>query len=189
MMNAIDLPPSLNQLKQLASIGAARPRKAAYGEPMDVQVKYYAVDKLDSIVVRGEDDNLESVRHSVGVRMGRRAVDGVLDICRLEYHDSYRVERDTNQRIKAVTKYEFEWSEEEVLIARRSTSLTTDQDRLRSSDIGDDVLRFHVRDDAAAILDAEMKVEQVTRDDCTQLIADTTAYYAQVAAVNKQSIR
>lgn len=176
--------PTVGQLEKLALIGATRPRKAAYGAPLHEQEKYFAIDSLDAIVVRGEDENLESVRHSMGVRMARRA----LDVWRLEYLDVYRVADQSDDFVKSVTKYEFEWSLSEVLTARRSTMLTTDKERQHSRDLGDDILRFHVRDDAAAILDAEMAFEQVTYKDCTQFIADTTMYYAQVTAVNRQIV-
>lgn len=176
--------PTVSQLEKLALIGATRPRKAAYGTPLHEQEKYFAIDRLDSIVVRGEDESLESVRHSMGVRMARRA----LDSWKLEYLDVYRVADQSDDFVKSVTKYEFEWSEHEVLMARRWTTLTTDKERQHSRDIGDDILGFHVRDDAAAILDAEIAFEQVTYKDCNQFIADTTAYYAHVNAVNRQIV-
>jgi hypothetical protein len=183
-MNYHQSPPSLGQLKKLASIGATRPRQATYGVSLHGQEKYFAIDSLDSIVVRGEDENLESVRHSMGVRMARRA----LDVSRLEYLDVYRVADQSEDFVKSVTKYEFEWNAHEVLMARRRTTLTTDKERQHSRDLGDDILRFHVRDDAAAILDAEMAFEEVTGKDCSRLISDTTAYYEQVNAVNRQIV-
>lgn len=178
------VPPSLEQLRKLAQIGAARPRKAAYGPSIHEQEKYFAIDSLDSIVVRGDGENLESVRHSMGVRMARQA----LNVCRLQYLDVYRVADQSDDFVKSVTRYEFEWNTREVLLARRRTALTTDKERQRTRDLGDDILRFYVRDDAAAILDAEMAFEQVTQEDCSQFIADTIAYYAQVEIVNRQIV-
>jgi hypothetical protein len=176
--------PSLEQLQKLVSIGAARPRKAAYGVSLHEQEKYFAIDSLDSIIVRGDDENLERVRHSMGVRMARRA----LEVWRLEYLDVYRVADQYEDIVKSVTKYEFEWSAHEVLMARRKTTLTTDKERQHERDLSDDILRFHVRDDAAAILAAEMAFDEVTGKDCSRLISDTTAYYEQVNAVNRQIV-
>lgn len=188
MSREIESRPSLEQLQQLVAIGASSPTENAPRRLNERTGGYFAVDKLDSIVVRGEGEGIESVRHSMGVRMGKRAVEDVADVWRLEYFDAYRVERPTEEQIKAVTKYEFEWSEDEVLLARRTTSLKRDQDRLRPSDLGDEILRFHVRDDAAAILDAQLAFEEISHADCEQLIDTTASYYAQVSAVNRQSV-
>lgn len=185
-MSTIDTPPSLSQLKQLADIGATRPRNTV-SVADDAQMKYHTVDKLDGVVVHGESDDLESVRHSMGVRMGSRAVSDAFEVRRLEYYDTYRVNYMADNHVKAVTKYQFEWNDEAVLLARRSTTFATDQERRRVSDLGDEILRFHLRDDAAAILDAEMKFEQMSHEDCEQFIADTTAYYAQVDDVNRHT--
>jgi hypothetical protein len=176
--------PLPKQMQQLLSIGATRQRKPAYGEVTEAQEQYFAIDKLDSVVVRGEAEGLEGVRHSMGVRMARRAID---DIWRLEYFDAYRVENQTDAQFKAVTKYEFEWNESEVLLARRKATLKTEQERLRVRDLGEDILHFYVRDDAAAILDAQIGFERMTHEDCDKLIAYTTAYYEHVNEVNRQT--
>ncbi|MDB5186748.1 MAG: hypothetical protein JWM07_220 [Candidatus Saccharibacteria bacterium] len=185
-MSSIDTPPSLNQLKQLADIGAKRPRSAV-GVTDDMQMKYHTVDKLYGVVVRGESDDLETVRHSMGVRMGVHAVEGTVEVRRLEYREAYTVNYTSESHVKAVTKYQFEWNDEAVLLARRLATFATDQERRHVSDLGDDILRFHLRDDAAAILDAELKFEQMSHEDCERLIADTTSYYAQVDDVNRHS--
>lgn len=188
MFQEIAIPPTVDQLQQLADIGASSPTENAPRRLNGRTGGYFAVDKLDSIVVRGEDEGLKSVRHSMGVRMGRRAVGDSVDICRLEFFDAYRVEYPTQEQVKSVTKYEFEWSDETVLLARRLTSLKGEQDYRRVRDLGDEILRFHVRDDAAAILQADLAFEEMMKGDCRQLIEDTTAYYAQVSAVNRQSV-
>lgn len=185
---AIETPPTVDQLQQLADIGGSSPIENGPRRLNERTGGFFAVDKLDSIVVRGEDEDIESVRHSMGVRMGKRAVADTIDVWRLQFFDAYRVERPTEDQTKAITKYEFEWSENKVLLARRTTSLRRDQDRFRVSDLGDEILRFHIRDDAAAILDAQLAVEEVTYADCEQLIGTTAAYYAQVSAVNRQSV-
>ncbi|MDB5168090.1 MAG: hypothetical protein JWO55_348 [Candidatus Saccharibacteria bacterium] len=184
-MSYRESPPAVNQLEKLALIGGTRPRKAAYGASLHEQEKYFAIDSLDSIVVRGEDENLESVRHSMGVRMGRRVINAVNEVCRLEYVEAYHVECETHQQIKSVTKYKFEWNKKEVLLARRATLLTTSQERGYIRNIGDTVLNFYVPDDAASILDAEIACAEVTYDDCEQFIKDTNAYYKHVNLVNR----
>ena len=181
----IESNPLPHQLQELMSIGATRQRKSIYGDVTDAREKYFAIDKLDSIVVRGEAEGLESVRHSMGVRMARRAMD---DVWRLEYFDAYRVARHTDVQYKAVTKYEFEWSDDEVLLARRTASLKTDQERHRVHDLGDEILHFYLPDDAAAILGAQVAFEHMTRTDCDSLIAYMSAYYDHVNIVNKQII-
>lgn len=188
-MKNIESEPSLDQLRKLASIGANSTKENASGRWNERTGEYYAVDRLDSIVMREEDDNLDSVRHSMGVRIGKRAVGNAFAIWRLEYFDTYRVEHQAAEQIRAVTKYEFEWSAKQVLLARRSLMLKTSQDTVQNSDLGDDILRFHVPDDAAALLEAQMDFEQMTHDDCDRLIDDTAAYYAQLATVNRQAVK
>lgn len=185
----IESPPTVDQLRQLAAVGASSPTENALRRLNERTGGYFAVDKLDSIVVRGEEEDIESVRHSMGVRMGKRAVaDATDDVWRLQYFDAYRVERPVEEPIKALTRYDFEWNDTGVLLARRTTSLVGDRSHFQTNDLGDEILRFHVRDDAAAILDAQVAMEEVSYADCVQLIDATAAYYAQVSAVNRQSV-
>ncbi len=187
-MNNIESKPSLSQLKRLASIGASSTIESASRRRNTRTGEYYAIDRLDSIIVRGESDDLESVRHTMGVRIGKRAVDDAVAISRLEYFDTYRVERNSAAYIKAATKYEFEWSARRVILARRLSSLVIEQESVPSVDLGDAILNFHVRDNEASILEAQIDFEQVTHEDCDQLIESTAAYYAQISAVNRQSV-
>lgn len=183
-MNHYETKPSLEQVRKLAAIGASSPTDNTPRRLNERTGGFFAVDKLDSIIVRGEDEGIESIRHSMGVHLGKRAV----DVWRLEYFDTYRVERPAEQRVRAVTKYEFEWDEDEVLLARRAISLKKDDDHVRVHDLGDEILRFYLPDDAAAFLDAQLAFEEVSHDDCDQLIGRMAAYYAQVSAVNRQSV-
>lgn len=185
-MKNYSIRPSVEQLEVLASIGASRPRRMQSSSALDdFQPKYHAVDMLDMIVVSEEGSGLERARHSIGVRMGRRAIDVVNEVCRLEYVEAYRVEREMYQQIKAVTKYEFEWNDETVLLARRTTTFSTYQERSHVKDIGDAVLNFYLPDDAASVLDAEVAYGQVSYEDCEQFIESTAAYYRQVNLVNR----
>lgn len=181
------LTPSIPHLQKMAALGAGRPRKEVpYGTPMDVLAKYHAVDTLDSIIETKEDQRLESIRHSIGVRMGKRAIADAQNIWRLEFHDSYHVGFYSNTKMKALAKYEFEWSEEEVLLARRRTTLVSDYDQQRTLSLADDILGFYMPDDAASILDAELKFEQVTDEECVKFTRDTAAFYAHVDEVHRR---
>jgi hypothetical protein len=187
-MNNIESKPTVNQLKKLAAIGASSTIENASRRRSERTGEFYAIDKLDSISMRNEGDGLESIRHSMGMRMGKRVVDDAFSVWKLEYFDTYRIDRYSDECVKATTKYRFEWNARSVLLARRASSLITIQDSLRSSDLGDEILRFHIRDDEAAILEAQMEFEQVTREDCDRLIDSTAAYYAQVRDVNRQFV-
>lgn len=179
-------PPTVEQMKRLEAIGASRSRRTLQGVSMEeAKPKYLALDMLDLVIVSDEGAGLEQARHSMGVRMGKRVIDTVNEVFRLEYVDVYRVERETAQQARSVTKYEFEWNNSQVLLARRALSLTIGQDRLPIKDVSDAIMGFYVPDDAASILDAEMACEQVTYGDCEEFIESANDYYQKVNLVNR----
>jgi hypothetical protein len=181
--------PTPQQMRRLALVGLSSAKGRQTLRRREAAGDYYALDALESVVEIGSDGGeLSSLRHTMGMRIGKRAVHGV-DIWRLEYYNSQHLPRQQQRRSTSVSvRYEFEWNKEQTFVARRMVKLLRQNDTMVKSDIGDDVDRFYIRDDEASILGTEVDFEQVTYDDSEDLIQETTAYYSLVDSLKKQSV-
>lgn len=180
--------PTPQQMRRLALVGLSSTKERQALRRRESLGDYYALDALESVIEIGsEGSELSNMRHTMGMRIGKRAVEGA-DIWRLEYYDSQHLPRQQRRPTSVNIRYEFEWNKERTLIARRAVKLLRQNDTVASNDIGDDVDRFYIRDDEASILGTVVDFEQVTYEDSEDLIQETAAYYALVDSLKKQSV-
>lgn len=183
-----DNPPTPRQLHRLAAVGFRSAKERQALRRREAIGDYYALDALESVIEIGNDGGeLSNMRHTMGMRIGKRAIEGV-DIWRLEYYDSQHLPRQQRRPTSVSARYEFEWNRRQTLIARRMVKLANLNDVIAEQDLASDIDRFHIRDDEASILSADVDFEQVTYDDSEKLIRETAAYYALVDSLGKQPV-
>lgn len=189
MVGEMENQPTIRQLQQLASIGASSTKENASRRRNERNGEYYARNELYVDMPYDESDRVMPLKRAMNMRIGKLATGSCAFAgWRLDYFDVCFANRKPDEQTKVLTKYEFEWSAKQVLLARRSIALKAGHDTVQNSDLSDAILRFHVRDDVAALLEAQMDFEQMTHDDCDRLIDDTATYYAQLAAASGQAV-
>lgn len=184
-----DNPPTPEQLHTLASIGV---RSAVSRERFKTLQRtpnaHYFVDELDLLtdVPTLEDDMPTQVRHRMAMRVGARPPqDRYGKVWSLKYLDTYFAEDTLGEWRAERSTYSFEWTRGKVLVADRSLRLVGFESPYDSDDLETQLDHFQVRDDAAAILQAQEELRTVTEADCDELIKDMSEYFTVIDAVNR----
>ncbi len=161
----------------MGASSAMRRNKLRRLERMDDS--YLFVDHMDIPVTPSEVRGTGNVRHVIGARIGKLATSDVVT-WEAKYYDTYRVERDAGKWLVASTSYDFVWQPERTLVAERSVKVRGEKHAYYHDQVGvDDMVdRFYIHDDDAALLHAQMEFEAVTANDCNDLIAMLSHYYA-----------
>jgi len=177
-----DLPPTPDQLHRLASIGVS---SAAERQKLRSMAKYkrahFFVDEVDMPLDHEDQVEVGFVRHRMAGRVGiRAATHQSPKIWSLKFFDTYFVEQEPGKWVGERTLYSFEWNRLRVEMARRSIKLISDYEESVEHGIDDLIDNFSVPEDMASMWHVRSQMEQVTADDCEELIEEAARYYSQL---------
>lgn len=178
--------PTPTQLHKLAAIGIS---SAASRERLKHLKRsgraHYFIDEID---LAGDfslaDDEIVQIRHRMAVRVGVRPPEpGLQKSWSLKYFDTFWAESRPGVWLGGRTMYRFEWNRNRATLAERTL-------RVVGIDRPDETLdsyldRFSVRDDDAAILSVRQDVENVTGEDCEDLMRDASDYFGVIDRMQK----
>lgn len=175
--------PEPAQIKRLASIGvsSAASRRRLKSLPSSRRAHYFIeeIDFLNEMVGEGSEDFPQEARHRMAGRVGLSMVDGYSKVWSLNYFDTYWVNSENGGWQASRALYRFKWDRSRTLLAQRSIRFIGNQGSVHR-DISDEIDRFRILDDEAAIWSAREDFSRVTADDCEALIADSQEYFSLV---------
>ncbi|MFI5212394.1 MAG: hypothetical protein ACHQTE_00340 [Candidatus Saccharimonadales bacterium] len=182
-----DILPTPRQLQRLAAVGFRSTHQRNAVKRRTKVDEYYALDTLDSVLI-SDDDQIGSLRHTMGMKIGKWLRQDEPDVWRLKYYDTYRISQKDSQDRLASTIYSFEWNKKRALLAKRVVKLAASQYDTTDRSLDELLQHFYIRDDEASILGAKLDFEQVTAVDCDQLIEQTANYYDLLDEMSKLSM-
>jgi len=174
-----ETPPTPEQLHKLAAIGvnSAVAREKLRMHPTQHNARFVS-DELDFDTDTADDgDSLPSrARHRLTMRFGARLSDEGERIRSLKYASTYAVEFAPEYWVAERATHRFEWTRQKVLLAERAIIMTGLGEPARDT-VADALEVFELKDDTVELLHASDQFQEITADDCDELIADMAEYF------------
>ncbi len=183
--------PTSEQLFELAKLGMGSARRHHRLQHLKRVKKAHfftqEVHTVEPILHEDDDDKKSFIRHRMAGRIGKTALGGVEGVPKwsLKFFDAYWVEREGGQWQAERSMYRFEWDRNRVTMADRHMRFLRPSNQPLERDMYDEIDRFVVADDEAAIWHVRNELGLVTYDDCELLLEDTRRYYQQADQVLK----
>lgn len=178
--------PTPTQLHKLAAIGIS---SAASRERLKHLKRsgraHYFIDEID---LAGDfspaEDEIVQIRHRMAGRVGvRPPAPGSPKSWSLKYFDTFWAESKPGVWLGGRTLYRFEWNRMRTTLAERTLRVVGIDRPDESLDAYLD--RFSVRDDDITMLSVKQDVENVTSEDCEDLMRDASDYFGVIDRMQK----
>ena len=174
-----DTPPTPEQLHKLAAIGvsSAVAREKLRMHPSQLNARFVSDElDLDTDTACDNEDLPSRARHRLTMRFGARLSEEGERIRSLKYASTYSVEFAPEFWVAERATHRFEWTRQKVLLAERAI-IITGLGEPQVETLADVFDNFKLRDDSVDILHASDQFQEITADDCEELIADMDEYF------------
>lgn len=184
-----DNAPTPDQLQRLASVGmrsaVSRGRLRTVTPRTRNAPLHYFIDEYNAYVDSANEGFLQ-VRHRMTASVGAKNIEGAEKRRTLTLFDVYFIEPDSGGETAARAVYQFEWTRRRTLMAQKTLSVLS-QESSNGVALDEQLDRFRVLDDAAAILGASEEMRMVTGEDCEDLAVDMSNYMDVIEAMHHRA--